>query len=55
MILEGLDQVISIFFADILDTEVVDNKVEGDVTRRILLEGRDAGDRRIFKLGQVDF
>ena len=46
---------ISIFFADIFDAEFVDNKGEGDVTRRMPPEGRDAGYRRISKLGEVDF
>ena len=55
MILEGLDRVISIFFADIFDAEVVNDKGEVDVTCRMLPEGRSAGDRRMSKLGEVDF
>ena len=55
MFLEGLDQIISIFFSDIFDAEVVNDKGESDVTRRMLPEGGSAGDRRISKLGQVDF
>ena len=46
---------ISIFFAGIFDAEVVDDKEEGDVTRRMITEGRCAGDRRISKLGEVYF
>ena len=55
MLLEGLDQVVSILFVDVFDAEVFEDKGEGDVTRRILTEGRGAGDRRISKLGKVDF
>ena len=46
---------IRIFFADIFDTKVVNDKRDGDVPRRMLPEGRGAGDRRIYKLGEVDF
>ena len=46
---------INIFFSEIFDAEVVDDKGEGDFTRRMLPEGGDAGDRRISKLGKVDF
>ena len=55
MLLEVLNQVISILFANIFDAEVVNDKGEGDVTRRMISEGRGAGDRRISKLGYVDF
>ena len=46
---------ISIFFSGIFDTKAVDDKGEGDVTRHMNPEGRGAGDRRISKLGEVDF
>ena len=49
LFLEGLDQVVSIFFAGIFDAKVVNDKGEGDVTRRMLPEGRGVGDRRISK------
>ena len=55
LFLECLDQVIHIFFANIFDAEVVNNKGLGDVMRHMLLEGRGVGDRRISKLGKVDF
>ena len=55
LFLEGLDQVITIFFAKTIDTKVVDYKVEGDVTRHMLPDGRGVGYRRIAKLGKVDF
>ena len=55
MFLEVLDQVIRIFFADIFDAEVVNNKELGDVMRHMLPEGRGVGDRSISKLGEVDF
>ena len=51
MFLEGLDQMIRIFFSGIFDAKVVDEKGESDGTRRILPEGRDVGDRRISQLG----
>ena len=46
---------IRIFFANIFDAKVVNNKEEGDVTHLMLPEGRVAGDRRISKLGDVEF
>ena len=46
---------VRIFFADIFDSEVVNDKGEGDFTRSMLPEGRGAGDRRISKLGKVYF
>ena len=49
--LESLDKGISIVFADIFDAEVVNDKGEGDVMRRMLPEVRGAGDRCISKLG----
>ena len=55
MLLDILDQMISIFFSDIPDSEVVDNTGEGDVMRNMLPEAGGAGDRRIYKLGEVDF
>ena len=55
LFLEGLYQVISIFFSGIFDAEVVNDKGEGDVTRCMLPEVRGAGDRCISKLGKVDF
>ena len=55
LFLEVLDQVIRIFFADIFDAEVVNNKELGDVMRHMLPEGRGVGDRSISKLGEVDF
>ena len=55
MLLEGLDQMISIFFSDIFDAKAVDDKGEGDVRRCMLPEVGGAGDRRIYKLGEVDF
>ena len=46
---------ISIFFSDIFDAEVVNDKEESDVTCRMLPKGGGAGDRRIYKLGKVGF
>ena len=46
---------ISIFFANIFDAELVDAKGEGDVTRHMLPEGGGAGGRRISKMGKLDF
>ena len=54
MLCEGLDKVIIIFFADIFDAEVFDDKGEYNVTRRMLPEVGAAGDRSISKLGEVD-
>ena len=45
---------IIIFFADIFDAEVFDDKGEYNVTRRMLPEVGAAGDRSISKLGEVD-
>ena len=55
MLLEVLDQVIRIFFANIFDAEVVNDEGRGDVMRHMIPEGMGAGDRRISKLGKVDF
>ena len=55
LFLEGLDQVFRILFANIFDAEVVNDKGEGGVTRRMLPEGRGAGGRCIAKLSEVDF
>ena len=44
---------ISILFSDIFDAEVVDDKGESDVMRRMLPEGGGVRDRRISKLGKV--
>ena len=50
-----MDQIINIFFSDIFDAEVVDDKEKSDVTRHMLPEGGGAGDRRTSKLGEIDF
>ena len=50
-----MDQVIRIFFAEIFDAEVVDDKGEGDIMRHMLPEGRVVGDMHISKLGEVYF
>ena len=55
MLLKGLDQAISILFADIFDAKVVNDKGEGDVTHHMLTESRGTGDRHISKLGEVYF
>ena len=55
MFLEGLDQMISIFFSKIFDAKVVDNKGESDVMRRMLPKVWGTGDRCISKLGKVYF
>ena len=46
---------ISIFFSDVFDAKVVNDKGEIDVTRRMLPEGGGVGGRRISKLGEVGF
>ena len=46
---------ISIFFSDIVDAQVVEAKGESDITRRMLPWGRDAGDRCISKMGKAYF
>ena len=43
------------FFSDIFDAELLDDKGESDVTHHMLPDGRGTGDRRISKLGEVDF
>ena len=43
------------FLNDIFDAKFVNDKGEGDVMRRMLPEGGSAGDRRISKLGEVNF
>ena len=50
-----MDQIISILFSNIFDAEVVDEKGESDVIRRMLPEGGGAGERQRSKLGEVDF
>ena len=46
---------ISIFFSDIFDAKVVDDKGESDVMHRMLPEGGGVGDRFISKLSEVEF
>ena len=55
LFLEGLEQVVSIVFADIFYAEVVNDKGESDVTLRMLPYGGGARDRRISKQGKVYF
>ena len=53
-LLESLDEMVSSFFADVFDTEVVDHKGEKYIFGRMLPKGRGSCDRGLAKLGKVD-
>ena len=53
--LEGLDKVVSVLLADILDPKVVDNERESDRLAGVLPERRSYGNRRESKMGKVSF
>ena len=53
--LEGLDEVVGVFLADIIDPKVVDNKGENDELGGVLPERRSSGNRGESKMGKVSF
>ena len=53
--LEGLDEVIGVFLADVLDPKVVDNEGENDGIGGVLPERRSSGNRGEYKMVKVSF
>ena len=54
-VLEGLDEVVGVFLADVLDPKVVGNEGENDGLGGVLPERRSYGNRGEFKMGKVRF
>ena len=53
--MEGLDGVVGVFLADVLDPNVVDNGVENDGVGGMLPDCRSSGNRGEYKVGKVSF
>ena len=53
--LEGLDEVVSVFRANILDPKIVDDEGESDRLGSVLPERRSSGNRGESKMGKVRF
>ena len=49
--LEGLDEVVGVFFADVLDPKVINNEGENDGLGGVLPERRGSGNRGASKVG----
>ena len=53
--LEGLDEVVGVFLADVLDPKVINDEGENDGLCGVLLERRGSGNRGESKVGKVIF
>ena len=53
--LEGLDEVVGVFLADVLDPKVVNDEGENDGLGGILPERRSSGNRGESKMGKMSF
>ena len=53
--LEGLDEVVGVFLADVLDPKVVDDEGENDGLCGVFPERRSSGNRGESKMGKVKF
>ena len=53
--LEGLDEVVGVLFANVLDPKVINDKVENDGLGGVLPERRGSGNRGKAKMGEVSF
>ena len=54
-VLEGLDEVVGVLFANVLDTKVVNNEGESDGLGGVLPERRSSGNRGKSKVVEVIF
>ena len=52
---EGLDEVVGVFHADVLDPKVVNDEGENDGLGGVLTECRSSGNRGESKMGKVSF
>ena len=53
--LKGLDEVVSVLFADVLDAKVVNNEGENDGLDGVLPERKGSGHRGKAEMGEVIF
>ena len=53
--LEGLDEVVGVFLANVLDPEVIKNEGENDGLGGVLPERRNYGNRGEYNMGKVNF
>ena len=53
--LEGLDEVVGVFLADVIDPKVVNDEGENDGLGGVLPDRRGSGNRGKFKVGKVSF
>ena len=53
--LEGLDEVVGVLFADVLDPKVVNDEGENDGLGGVLPERRGSGHRGEAEMGEVSF
>ena len=53
-LIERMDEMVSIFFADVFDTEVVNHEGEKDIFGGMLPKRRGLRDMGVAKLGKVD-
>ena len=53
--MEGLDEVVGVLFADVLDSKVINDEGENDGLGGVISERRGSGNRGETKMGEVSF